>query len=87
MTCEVAVNIRASAAIVWSLLTDAKGFSRWNSTVTRIDGEIREGEQRYAHLCSYATQHELDRLRDGGTFLGGDVCVHQKHAAGFPSDF
>jgi hypothetical protein len=42
---EVAVNIRANAKHIWSLLTDAKGFPSWNSTVTRIEGQIREGEQ------------------------------------------
>ena len=50
MTCTVSVNILATATIVWSLLTDAKGFSRWNSTVTGIDGEIREGERLKLHV-------------------------------------
>jgi len=50
MTCRVEVNIEASADIVWSLLTDAKGFSLWNSTVTGIEGEIREGERLRLHV-------------------------------------
>ena len=50
MTCAVEVNIRASAEIVWTLLTDAKGFPRWNSTVTGIDGQIREGERLRLHV-------------------------------------
>ena len=50
MSCRVEVNIRATAENIWSLLTDAKGFSRWNSTVTRIDGEIREGERLRLHV-------------------------------------
>jgi hypothetical protein len=50
MTCRVEVNIAAAARIVWSLLTDAKGFPRWNSTVTGIDGEIREGERLTLHV-------------------------------------
>ena len=50
MTCGVQVNIRASAEIVWSLLTDAKGFPRWNSTVTGIDGQILEGERLRLHV-------------------------------------
>jgi hypothetical protein len=50
MTCRVSVNILASAKIVWSLLTDAKGSSRWNSTVTGIDGEIREGQRLKLHV-------------------------------------
>jgi hypothetical protein len=35
--------IHAPASRVWSLLTDAGRFPSWNSTVTRIDGEIRLG--------------------------------------------
>src|SRR5215510_3320638 len=50
MTCEVEVNIRAGAEIVWSLLSDAKGFPRWNSTVTGIEGEIREGARLRLHV-------------------------------------
>jgi hypothetical protein len=50
MTCTVEVGIHADASIIWSLLTDAKGFPRWNSTVTGIDGEIREGERLRLHV-------------------------------------
>jgi hypothetical protein len=50
MTCRVNANILATAEIVWGLLTDAKGFPRWNSTVTGIDGEIREGERLRLHV-------------------------------------
>jgi hypothetical protein len=45
LTCGVAINIKASAERVWTLLTDAQRFPTWNSTVTKIDGEIREGER------------------------------------------
>jgi len=48
--CSVEVNIRASAPVIWRLLTDAKGFPRWNSTITGIDGEIRDGEQLRLHV-------------------------------------
>jgi hypothetical protein len=50
MTCGVEVNIQASAEILWGLLTDAEGFSRWNSTVSGIDGQIREGERLRLHV-------------------------------------
>jgi hypothetical protein len=50
MTCRVGINILATAEVVWRLLTDAKGFPRWNSTVTGIDGEIREGERLRLHV-------------------------------------
>jgi hypothetical protein len=45
MSCGVEIGIRATAEIIWSLLTDAQGFSRWNSTVSGIEGQIREGER------------------------------------------
>jgi hypothetical protein len=45
LVCTVEVNIRASAEAIWSLLTDAEGFLRWKSTVTRIEGRIGEGER------------------------------------------
>jgi hypothetical protein len=50
LACTVEVNIRADAASVWSLLTDAQGFSRWNSTVSGIEGHIREGERLRLHV-------------------------------------
>jgi hypothetical protein len=45
MECGVTVNIRAGADSIWNLLTDAEDFPRWNSTVTSIEGQIRDGEQ------------------------------------------
>jgi hypothetical protein len=50
MTCRVEVNIGAKAQVVWDLLTDAKGFPRWSSTVTSIEGQIREGERLKLHV-------------------------------------
>jgi len=41
--CRVQVTVRAPAERIWALLTDAKGFPRWNSAVASIEGEIREG--------------------------------------------
>lgn len=38
-------NIRAPRDRVWSLLTDAAGFSRWNSTVQSIEGMIAQGQK------------------------------------------
>ena len=50
MSCSVAMNIEVNAEIVWALLTDAQGFPRWNSTVTGIEGQIREGERLRLHV-------------------------------------
>jgi uncharacterized protein YndB with AHSA1/START domain len=40
---SVSTTIYADPAIVWALLTHASDFPRWNSTVTSMKGEIREG--------------------------------------------
>jgi uncharacterized protein YndB with AHSA1/START domain len=45
MSCRVELTIRARPATLWRLLTNAKDFPRWNSTVTSVEGQIREGEQ------------------------------------------
>jgi hypothetical protein len=37
-------NIPASAEVVWSKLTNAPGFAKWNSTVESIEGRIAVGE-------------------------------------------
>jgi hypothetical protein len=44
MECTIRCSIHASPDRIWSLLTDAAGFPRWNSTVTRIDGPIAAGQ-------------------------------------------
>ncbi|TAE47832.1 MAG: SRPBCC domain-containing protein [Bacteroidetes bacterium] len=40
---SVSIDIQADAAIVWTLLTQAADFPRWNSTVISIEGEIGLG--------------------------------------------
>jgi hypothetical protein len=45
MQCGVSINIHAPAKKIWSLLTNAKDFPRWNSTVTSIEGEIALGKK------------------------------------------
>lgn len=50
LLCQVVLHIRARPERIWGLLTDARGFPRWNSTVTRIEGEIREGERLRLHV-------------------------------------
>ena len=50
MVCRVEISIQAKAEVIWALLTDANGFPRWNSTITRIEGQIREGERLRLHV-------------------------------------
>ncbi len=44
-TTTISQQINAEAAVVWSLLTNAKAFSNWNSTVVSIEGEIALGQK------------------------------------------
>lgn len=48
----VSRTIDAPAATVWSLLTDASGYRRWNPAVVSIEGPIAEG--RSIRLVSIA---------------------------------
>jgi len=41
---SVSIDVKAEAAIVWALLTKASDYTRWNSTVTSLDGNIALGE-------------------------------------------
>jgi len=50
LQCRVEVSIDSSPDRIWTLLTDAKDFPRWNSTVTAIDGEIRDGQRIRIHV-------------------------------------
>jgi uncharacterized protein YndB with AHSA1/START domain len=42
---SVSTEIQADAAIVWALLTNANDYTRWNSTVTSLEGTIAKGEK------------------------------------------
>lgn len=50
LLCRVEVSIQSPARRIWTLLTDAGNFPRWNSTVTAIDGEIRDGQRIRIHV-------------------------------------
>lgn len=41
----VKLDIKADPAIIWSLLTNAADFPRWNSTIISFDGQIKHGEK------------------------------------------
>lgn len=42
---SVSIEIKADTSIVWALLTKASDYSRWNSTVTSIEGNIALDEK------------------------------------------
>ncbi len=45
MECSVRCAISAPRNKIWELLTDAKRFPSWNSTVTSIEGDIAQGNK------------------------------------------
>ena len=45
MGYAVGINIQAKPSRIWSLLTNAGDFPRWNSMVKSIDGKIALGEK------------------------------------------
>jgi hypothetical protein len=45
MGYAVGINIKAQPNRIWTLLTNAKDFPRWNSTVKNIEGTISLGEK------------------------------------------
>lgn len=40
----VSTTINADVSIIWSLLTNAADFARWNRTIISLDGSIKVGE-------------------------------------------
>ncbi len=39
----VSIPINAAASIVWALLTNASDYTRWNTTITAMEGTIQVG--------------------------------------------
>lgn len=42
---SISIDIQADDAIIWALLTNASDYSRWNSTVISIEGDIEAGNK------------------------------------------
>ena len=57
----VSIYIQADQAVVWTLLTDAAAFPRWNSTVVSLAGEIKVGET--LHLKSTLDENRTFKLK------------------------
>src|SRR5688572_10115355 len=45
MECGVAIKIQAPPEKIWSLLTTAPEFPKWNSRVESVEGKIAAGEK------------------------------------------
>jgi hypothetical protein len=73
--CAIRTTIRASPETIWSLLTDAAGFPRWNSTVTSIEGEIAEGRTLTLRVPSSPKRvftPKVSRLEPGRSMVWSD---------------
>ena len=55
---SVSHTIQADPGIVWALLTHASDIPRWNSTVTSMTGEIREGGTEYEREIVVQTEDD-----------------------------
>ncbi len=42
---SVSITIDADPEIIWTLLTNASDFPRWNSTIISLEGEIEKGKK------------------------------------------
>jgi uncharacterized protein YndB with AHSA1/START domain len=56
----VSVDIQADPKTIWSLLTNAENYPKWNSTVISIDGKIALGEK--IQLKSYLDPKRVFKL-------------------------
>ena len=68
-TTAVSILIKADPAIIWTLLTNASDYPRWNSTILSMEGEIKEkGKIR---LVSYldSTRTFKPKVKE---FISGD---------------
>lgn len=45
METAITINIKASADRIMSLLTHAADFTKWNSTLISVEGQIKQGEK------------------------------------------
>ena len=43
LECSVSNNINASPEKIWRLLTDAENYTKWNSTLESLEGDISMG--------------------------------------------
>lgn len=42
---SVRISIQADKSVIWALLTNASDYTRWNSTITSLEGTIAKGEK------------------------------------------
>ena len=48
-TFQASISIRAKPNAIWEILTDASGYTTWNTTVDKVEGRIAPGETVTVH--------------------------------------
>jgi hypothetical protein len=48
-TFQASISIRAHPDAIWEILTDASGYTTWNTTVDKVEGRIAPGETVTVH--------------------------------------
>lgn len=48
---EAVTTIAADAETVWGVITDGAAYTAWDSGVTRLEGDIRDGEKIKVHAA------------------------------------
>ncbi len=48
-TFRTSIKINASPEVIWAILTNARGWTDWNTTVDRVEGTIAPGEKITVH--------------------------------------
>ena len=61
---SVTTTINADLSIIWSLLTNASDYARWNSTIVSIEGEIKLGQK--IRLVSYLDPKRTFKIKIKG---------------------
>jgi len=75
MDCAIRTTINASPDHIWSFLTDARGFPRWNTTVTSLEGQIAAGqtlELRVPSAPGRIFRPKVARLEPGRLMIWSD---------------
>lgn len=58
---SVSITIKSDPAIIWALLTNGSDLTRWNSTITYFEGDIKVGEK--VKLKSYLDDKRVFKIK------------------------
>lgn len=56
---EAGILINARSSTVWDIITDAGNYAVWNSGITEIDGDVRNGSTIWIRTTGNNRRHRL----------------------------